>query len=171
MTEAILCYESERDVRTTVYRDGRLMTNGEIVDLIRDLRLELKARREILDSLSDAAGNGNCWLSAATLDWRQRLRDFAEDREQHTIKHAAWKMLHHTFPGVILFAVDGFYAAYYDDAAELWQQADDTRPMFHVMVKSDPPHRTCIHPLHLHAWVEYLAGICLPVTFTTPGDD
>jgi hypothetical protein len=167
---AFTCYGSDREVRTVVYRDGQAMTCGEIVDTFRDKDAELRARREILDAVAEAAGEGNCWLKAATIDWRQRLRDFAGDSERHQISFQQWKGLHDTFPGIMLYAVDGFYVAYYEDAAELWNQADDTLPMFHVMVQSDPPHRTVIHPLHLNAWVEHLARICLPVTFTTPCD-
>ncbi len=146
---------------------------GEILAALRRIDeqdRELQARREILDALSDAAGNGNCWLNAATLDWRQRLRDFAEDSEQHRIDRDAWRANHQTFPGVVFYVVGGFYVAYYDDAAELWQRADDDRPMFHVMVESDPPHRTVIHPLHLHEWLTHLAEVCLPATVLS-GED
>jgi hypothetical protein len=102
--------------------------------------------------------------------WRQRLRDFGEDREQHTITAAEWDLNKDTFPGVCLYSIGGFYVAYFADAGELWGQADDDRPMFHVMVESDPPHRTVIHPQHLDAWCSHLAEICLPVTILRAGD-
>lgn len=129
--------------------------------LVTDQEAELKARREILDAVAANVGDGNCWLAAAEIDWRQRLRDFAEDREQHRVSRADWKL--NRGHGVDLYARGGFFVAYYDDAAALWNEADDTRPMFHVMVWSDPPHRCVVHPLHLAAWVKHLAEICMPV--------
>lgn len=160
----ITCYASDREVKTTLYRDGVALTLGEVVAAFNDLVREAEARREILDAVTSAAGEGNCRISAATIDWRQRLRDFAEDSEQHSISREEWQENRRTFPGLVLYLVNGFFAAYYDDAAKVWGQADDTRPMFHVMVQSDPPHRTVIHPLHLNDWVEHFAEICLPVS-------
>jgi len=31
------------------------------------------------------------------------------------------------------------------------------------MLECDKPHRTCIHPLHLTAWVEHLASVFMPL--------
>ncbi len=135
-----------------------------INDVLTEQVKELQARGEILDAVRVACGEG-WWYGAA--DWRQKLRDFAEDTEQHDITHEQWAADNATFPGVVLYVVGGFYVAYFDHAAELWQHADDDRPMFHVMVQSDPPHRTAIHPLHLHAWVQHLTEICLPPSFCT----
>ncbi len=62
-----------------------------------------------------------------------------------------------------LYFLPGGIVAYYDDATVLWQESDDTLPMFHVMVQDDPPHRTCIRPLHLVRWLEHLTTHCIPV--------
>lgn len=94
-------------------------------------------------------------------DWRQRLRDFAEDSEQHRISHKAWKALRGD--GVTLYSDADYFTAYYDDSSELWGQADDDRPMFHVMVGSDPPPRAVIHAIHLAAWVQHLVEHAIPV--------
>jgi len=48
-------------------------------------------------------------------------------------------------------------------AAVLWDESDDELPMFHVMIKSDPPHRTCIHMAFLVNWICHLANECIPV--------
>ena len=96
-------------------------------------------------------------------DWRKHIREFAEDSQQHLISRAAWKSIRNQVYGVALYANADYFTAYYDDAAELWNRADDTRPMFHVMVKSDPPHRTVIHALHLAAWVQHLVTHGIPV--------
>ena len=69
----------------------------------------------------------------------------------------------HPGDGVTLYSDADYFTAYYDDAAVLWDQADDDHPMFHVMVQSDPPHRTVIHALHLAAWVQHLVEHCIPV--------
>lgn len=137
----------------------------EAQNKIADQNRELKARREILDTLQKACGEGS-WLGCA--DWQKRLRDYASDSEQHIISRAAWKR--NRGNGINLYSSGGFFTAYFDDAMALWGQADDTRPMFHVMVESDPPHRTVIHPLHLVEWVEHLAEMCLPVQILN-GDD
>lgn len=94
-------------------------------------------------------------------NWRQRLRDFAEDSEQHQISRKAWKQLRGD--GVTLYSDADYFTAYYDDAAILWDQADDELPMVHVQVQSDPPHRTVIHAMHLAAWVQHLVGMAIPV--------
>jgi hypothetical protein len=107
----------------------------------------------------------------ADIDWRQKLRDFASDTEQHRITHVAWCVDRNTH-GITLYSIGDFFAAYYDDAAEMWGQADDTLPMYHVMVQSDLPHRTCIHAMHWAAWVQHLAGMCLPVQILRdPGEE
>lgn len=94
-------------------------------------------------------------------DWRQRLRDFAEDSEQHAISRKTWKQLRGG--GVTLYSDADYFTAYYGDAAILWDQADDELPMFHVMVQSDPPPRTVIHAIHLASWVQHLVGMAVPV--------
>lgn len=130
--------------------------------LIADKDAEIRARGEILDTITKAMGEtGNFWSNAARLDWRQRLRDFASDRELHQFERAAWKNL--SSHGITLYAEADYFTAYYSDASELWERADDDHPMFHVMVKSDPPHRCCIHAMHLAAWVQLMAEVKLPV--------
>jgi hypothetical protein len=94
-------------------------------------------------------------------DWRQRLRDFAGDPEQHRVSHAAWKT--NRGNGVTLYARGGFFVGYFADAELLWNESDDDLPMHHVMAKSDPPHRTVVHPLHLAAWAQHLAEKCIPL--------
>src|SRR5882672_11011779 len=130
----------------------------EAAKLIEDQQAELKARKEILDNIAIATGTGNCWIKA--LDWRQQLQDFAEDSDAHLVSHDLWK--ENRGKGIALYIKDGFYTAYYDDAGEMHGQADDDLPMFHVMLECDKPHRTCIHPLHLTAWVEHLASVFMP---------
>jgi hypothetical protein len=100
--------------------------------------------------------------------WRIRLRDFAEDSERHSVSRAAWKRLRGN--GVTLYCHGEFYAVYYDDAAILWEQADDDMPMFHVMVEADPPSRTVIHELHLGAWVSHLLEMAIPVSFVSAAE-
>ena len=103
---------------------------------------------------------------AADTDWRQRLRDFAEDSEQHAISRKAWKALAWKAlrgDGVTLYSDADYFTAYYDDAAVLWGAADDDHPMFHVQVQSDPPSRCCIHAMHLAVWVQHLAACAVPV--------
>lgn len=133
-------------------------TQRELWAKVEGLERELKARAEILDGIQKACGEG--WWSGA-MDWRQRLRDFAEDAEQHRISRAAWKKIRGN--GITLYSVADYFTAYYDDAAVLWDAADDDHPMHHVMMQSDPPHRTVIHALHLAAWVQHLVKRCVPV--------
>ena len=102
--------------------------------------------------------------SGCAPDWRKRLRDFAADSEQHTITYARWREDRTT--GITLYADEDFFTAYFDDAGEMWSQADDTLPMFHIMVKNDPPHRTCIHAMHLAAWAQHCARVCMPLHIT-----
>ncbi len=105
-----------------------------------------------------------CECHVAIAEKRLRMRDFATDSEQHAIDKDVWSLNNRSFAGVVLYSHGGFFTAYYDDAGELWGRMDDDKPAFHVMVKSDPPHRLVIAPEDLVAWVEYLAEICLPVT-------
>jgi len=83
------------------------------------------------------------------------------DSDAHLVSHDLWK--ENRGKGIALYIKDGFYTAYYDDAGEMHGQADDDLPMFHVMLECDKPHRTCIHPLHLTAWVEHLASVFMPL--------
>lgn len=99
---------------------------------------------------------------------RQLTRDFAEDREQHTITRQQWKQYRGN--GLTLYCMGDFFTAYFDDAGGMWAQADDTLPMFHVMVESDPPHRTVIHAAHLAAWAQHCSEICMPLQILTLED-
>lgn len=128
-----------------------------IKDSLESMDRELSARSQILDAV---AGEGGSWMAA--LDWRTKLRDFASDSEQHAIDHEAWKSNNDGIY-LTLYSSGDFYTAYYDDAHILWEQSDDDLPMHHVMVRSDPPHRTCIHAIHLHRWLSHFAEICMPV--------
>lgn len=92
-------------------------------------------------------------------DWMKRLREFAEDQEQHDIDFDQWQEDHGH--GVTLYSSGDFFTAYFDDAGEMWSQADDSLPMFHV--GSGRPYRTCIHALHLALWAQHLASVCMPL--------
>lgn len=94
--------------------------------------------------------------------WRFALRKFACDSEQHRHIYDSWQTNSDGI-GLQLYLVGGFYVAYHADAGVLDHEADDNLPMFHVSVQSDPPHRICIHPLHIHAWLEHLTYCGLPV--------
>lgn len=96
-------------------------------------------------------------------EWRIKLRDFASDSEQHNIKRSEWKEQRDSIESITLYAHGGFFTAYFDDANAIWEMSDDDLPMFHVMIKSDPPHRTCIHPIHLVAWLNHMAETIIPV--------
>ncbi len=98
-------------------------------------------------------------------NWRQHLRDFVEDGEQHAISRDEWIL--NRGNGIVLYAVGGFFAAYFDDAGVVWEESSDDLPMHHVMVKSDPPHRAAIHRRHLADWIEHLATHCIPVEIMT----
>lgn len=127
-----------------------------------DLERECKARGEILDAITKHCGEGNSWLSCAELDWRQKMRDFANDSDNHSISKKEWKVFHDS--GKVTLFLSGNYAtAYFDDAATIWDQSDDDYPMYHVMVQSDPPHRTVIHLIFLVNWIVKLAEMCIPV--------
>jgi hypothetical protein len=142
-------------------RHGFGSSSGDLAaDLIEDQQKELNARKEILDGIAASVGQSHFWMDV--LDWRVRLRDFACDSEQHQFDLDVWRA--HHGEGVTLYANAGFFVGYYDDAAILWQESDDLLPMYHVMIKSDPPHRTVIHPLHLCSWVAHLAKKCVPVS-------
>ncbi len=130
--------------------------------LLDDVQAENKARGEILNAITKNIGEGNCWMEAADMDWHRRLRDFATDSDNHQITRNEWKTFHDTGK-ITLFLSGTFATAYFDDAAELWNQADDEHPMFHVMIESDPPHRTCIHLIHLVNWIVLLSSRCYPV--------
>ena len=126
-----------------------------------DMERELKARGEILAALRDA---GSSWMG--WVDWRRRLRDFAEDGEQHHIERLG---MDREYIYITLYADGDFYTAYFDDAQALWSQAEDDLPMFHVLAKGTP-HRTCIHALHLHRWLSHLAATCQPVRIMSHED-
>jgi len=140
--------------------DEHIRIRNEMGDRIADQERELQARREILDTIMASCGDtGKSWLACA--DWRQRARDFANDREQHQFRKSAWTL--NRGHGITLYAKNGFFVAYYDDAAEVWKHADDDKPMYHVMSDSDRPHRAVIHPLFLVPWLEHFTEIFLPV--------
>lgn len=131
---------------------------------IDDMERELKAREEILNALADAGASWMGWV-----DWRKRLRDFASDSEKHNISKDNWNLGRDGIC-IHLFVNGDFYTAYFDDASTLWEQADDDLPMHHVMVQYDPPHRTCIHALHLHRWLSHLSETCQPVKICDAND-
>jgi hypothetical protein len=135
------------------------MTIDEATKAIADMRAELKGRGEVLDAIKQAAVEG---IRMDCVDWREKLRAFGRDSEQHKISAADWKAnndgIHLT-----LYALGGFYVAYFADAEIIWESADDEHPMYHVDLQIDPPHRTCIHRLHLADWLDHLAETRYPV--------
>ncbi len=139
---------------------------GDAVALLADhddRRRELEARREILDAVAGHVGPHASWFAAQ--NWRRDLREFAGDASRHVwALHGRPHLRGFATGPLVLYAVEGLYVAYDHDAHTLWGQADyERRPMYHVGLACSPPHRTCIHPLHLHAWLAHLTAQGMPV--------
>lgn len=75
----------------------------------------------------------------------------------------AWQRIR--FEGITLFWVPQacVWAAYFNDAKDLWDLSGFYPAMFHVSGSLSSAPRTLIHPDHLTDWLEHLAENYIPV--------
>lgn len=90
---------------------------------VADQQREIRARGEILDTLTKTLGAiGNYWSAPEILNWRQNLRDFAEDSELHQFEKVNWRVFHENTNGITLYQEADYFTAYHADASELWER-------------------------------------------------